>query len=290
MNRKIIASIVLCTMALLTIFQIVFIPNIENTQKDITEPKIIVNTKKASDNMSFNKREKKENIKTQTKKDKTKKTSDYYIHPDNYHIKPKNDNVTNKVVTLTFDDAPQGDITFKFLNILDEHNIKAIFFVIGEDLINKDGSINKDKKEIITEIKKRGHLIGNHTYSHVNMRTLEINGQYEKLKNEIIKTNNIIEEITGEKPFFIRPPFAAYSNNTKMFVKEFDMQLVTWSVGSLDWEYSNPNAIKNQTLNNLHNGGNIAMHLVPQTEKILNEIITEIKKREFEFVLPNGSK
>lgn len=102
-----------------------------------------------------------------------------------------NGNQNDNKVSLTFDDGPNPYWTIKVLDLLDKHNIKATFFVLGKWA--------KNNQEIIKEIKKRGHFIGNHSYSHSKDSVL-YPGDFEKAES-------IIYKIVGEPTRYVRPPY-----------------------------------------------------------------------------------
>ncbi|NGQ94608.1 polysaccharide deacetylase family protein [Brevibacillus sp. SYP-B805] len=214
--------------------------------------------------------------------------SRYTINPTNYRIvNPAQPN--DKVLLLTFDDGPTGEATRQLLDILDRHHAKSIWFVNGYQLgtKNKDGSyaIHPDKAALLKEIRQRGHLVGNHTWWHENLRQLPP----EKQQEEILSTSRIIEEILGEKPAYFRPPYGAYTETSLAVCREQGMQSVNWSVGSLDWEasvYKQPNGITRQVLHTVHQGGNILFHDRVWTARELDALLTQLSNEGYHYVLP----
>ncbi len=99
-------------------------------------------------------------------------------------------------ISLTFDDGPNTVTTAKVLDILEQYNIKASFFLIGN-------LINEDSKKMIEREVKLGCTIENHSWTHSFMDKMSA----EVIRDEIKKTSDLIEEITGDKPQFFRPPF-----------------------------------------------------------------------------------
>lgn len=99
-------------------------------------------------------------------------------------------------ISLTFDDGPNTVTTAKVLDILEQYNIKASFFLIGN-------LINEDSKKMIEREVKLGCTIENHSWTHSFMDKMLA----EVIRDEIKKTSDLIEEITGDKPQFFRPPF-----------------------------------------------------------------------------------
>lgn len=92
-------------------------------------------------------------------------------------------------IAITFDDGPSKAWTGKLLDGLKERNVKATFFLIGENV--------KSAPEIVKREADEGHLVGNHTYHHVEITRVPD----EKAKEEILMTNEAITEITGEEVF-----------------------------------------------------------------------------------------
>ena len=100
-----------------------------------------------------------------------------------------------KKIALTFDDGPDSEYTPMLLDGLAERKVKATFFVIGKQA--------EAQPEIMKRLVKDGHLIGNHTYNHVDIRHMTESAA----KEEILKANEVITKYTGEEPCFLRPPF-----------------------------------------------------------------------------------
>lgn len=123
-------------------------------------------------------------------------------------------------IAITFDDGPHPSYTEQLLDGLKERGVIATFFVTGEH-----AWLHPD---IIERMKREGHLIGNHTYSHIQLRK----GNREKFREELVKTNEILKGITGEEVQYVRPPYGSWD---KSFEKELNMIPVLWNVDPLDW-------------------------------------------------------
>ena len=104
-------------------------------------------------------------------------------------------------VALTFDDGPHSVYTPILLDGLKERGIKATFFLMGKNI--------QGKEDIVKRMAEEGHLIGNHTYSHVQLSRLPM----EKAREEVEKTNEEIYEITGEYPVYLRPPYGDWKKD-----------------------------------------------------------------------------
>ncbi len=125
-----------------------------------------------------------------------------------------------KRIALTFDDGPHPSYTEKLLDGLKERGVRATFFVTGEH-----AELHPD---IVRRMSKEGHLIGNHTYSHIQLTS----GNKETFKEELRRTNEVITKITGNEVLYVRPPYGSWD---KAFEKELNMLPVLWSVDPLDW-------------------------------------------------------
>lgn len=118
------------------------------------------------------------------------------------------DAVEPKKIALTFDDGPHPVYTKILLDGLAERGAKASFFVTGE---------NAEKyPELILRMQKEGHLIGNHTYSHIQLTS----NNREAFRQELISTNEVLKEITGAETIFVRPPYGSWD---KGFEQELNM-------------------------------------------------------------------
>ena len=122
-------------------------------------------------------------------------------------------------IALTFDDGPHHTYTEELLDGLKERGVVATFFVTGEHAV-----LHPD---IIRRMHEEGHLVGNHTYSHIQLQS----DNREEFKEELIATSEVIEEIIQEEVVYVRPPYGTWD---KSFEKELNMIPVLWNVDPLD--------------------------------------------------------
>lgn len=216
-------------------------------------------------------------------------TQRFVVHSADYRIHPLNASPLPKIALLTFDDGPVGQSTKGILDVLDEHSVKSIWFVNGLQLASKhaDGgyTIKPDKAALLRDIEKRGHLIGNHTWTHLNLRKISA----EQQREEIESTNRVITEITGKTPLYFRPPFGASTQISDQVCRSNGMQSINWSVGSLDWEpavYKKPHAIAKQVAATIHPGATILFHDRTWTAAELDEVLTGLEAAGYRFVIP----
>lgn len=178
--------------------------------------------------------------------------------------------VVEKRVAITFDDGPNPDYTAKLLEGLKERGVSATFFLLGVEI--------EESPELVEQMYEEGHLIGNHSYQHVNLCNLTD----EKAIEQVVKTNELIEAITGERPQFIRPPFGSWKKNLDY---ETTMIEVLWDVDPLDWNTSNTDVVVKRVLKSVEDGDIILLHDASQSSvDAALQIIDQLQKEGYLFV------
>ncbi len=173
-------------------------------------------------------------------------------------------------IAITFDDGPRKSTTEKLLDGLKERGVPATFFLVGKNI--------EGNEQLVRRMHDEGHLIGNHTYSHVQLSTLSKSKAYA----EVSDTNDIICSITGEKPKYIRPPYGTYSNKLLM---EINMTPVLWSVDPDDWNTSNAAEVVRDVVENVKCGDIILLHdIYDSSVAAALEIIDRLKAKGYVFV------
>ena len=147
-------------------------------------------------------------------------------------------------VALTFDDGP-SEYTVELSRGLKERRVQATFFLLGENM--------EGRRKMVEELVKDGHLIGNHTWDHVQLDKIS----REKALQEIQKTNNRIYEVTGVYPSYIRPPFGAWQKDMEL---PFTMLPVFWDIDTLDWKSRSTDSILSIVRSQVHDGSILLMH------------------------------
>lgn len=173
-------------------------------------------------------------------------------------------------VALTFDDGPHSTYTPMLLDGLRTRNIHATFFLIGKNI--------KGNEDILLQMQKDGHLIGNHTYNHVQLDKISI----ETACQEIQKTNNEIYQVTGLYPSFVRPPFGAWRKDMELCVTMFP---VFWDIDTLDWKSKNADSVLEIVQNQVYDGSIILMHDGYQSSvDAALRIVDLLTEKGYEFV------
>lgn len=155
---------------------------------------------------------------------------------------------TNEVL-LTFDDGPDPDTTPQILEILHKHNIKAIFFVIG----NKAQA----HPDLIQQMEEAGHVIGNHTQKHPPLFAL-MSGK--SVQQEITTSNQILQKIIGKGTTLFRPPVGYTNPIIARAVKKLNIQTIGWSARSYDSFITKHNWLLKRLLRITRPGSIVLMH------------------------------
>ena len=177
--------------------------------------------------------------------------------------------IGEKAIALTFDDGPSG-YTEELLDGLEKYDAKVTFFVIGK---------NAEKNpEIVKRAHEDGHLIGNHTYSHIDFYKSTLS----EIKEDINKGDEVIKSIIGKKPLFLRAP---YGNVSFIQLKQLDRFFINWSETSLDWFREEEEYIYKRIMKEAEDGEIILMHDTREvTVKAALRAIPELQEQGYEFV------
>ena len=194
-----------------------------------------------------------------------------YLHQEKVEAMGKSvEEGDKKKIALTFDDGPHPHYTEQLLDGLKKRGVKATFFVTGEHA--------EKHPEVIKRMSEEGHLIGNHTYSHIQLKA----GNKEVFKEELIRTNEIITGITGEEVLYVRPPYGSWD---KTFETELNMFPVLWTVDPLDWCSSNVDRITQKVVSKAGENDIILMHdYYPSTITAALKVVDELLEQGYEFV------
>ncbi|HIS06140.1 MAG TPA: polysaccharide deacetylase family protein [Candidatus Choladocola avistercoris] len=175
-----------------------------------------------------------------------------------------------KKIALTFDDGPHPVYTEQVLQVLDQGNIPATFFLLGQNI--------EEHQDLVKEIDAKGHLIGNHTYHHVQVTSLPLDQACE----EIQKTSDLIESLTGKGTEYVRPPFGTWSEGLE---DRLNLIPVMWTIDTLDWTTENVDEIVCRVTEQAEENGIILMHDgYESTVQALERFIPLLEAEGYEFV------
>ena len=184
---------------------------------------------------------------------------------------------SEKVIYLTFDAGYENGCTAKILDVLQKHQVKAAFFLVG-NYIEKN-------EDLVRRMVKEGHIVGNHTMHHYDMSKLSDKASFTR---ELTDLEALYKTATGvDMPKFYRPPQGIYSEENLRMAKELGYKTVFWSLAYVDWnndaQPSREQAFS-KLLPRIHNGAVVLLHSTSQTNaEILDELLTKWKEMGFRF-------
>ena len=154
----------------------------------------------------------------------------------------------SKQIALTFDDGPNDPDTLNLLDVLSKHNVHATFFLIGQFV--------RQRPDIVVEIAKRGHAIGNHTFTHP-LLTFQSSGG---VRDEIVRCRKAIHEAVGEHSNLFRPPFGGRRPGVFGIVRELGLNPVMWNITGYDWNAPSADFIEQKVGPRIRGGDVILLH------------------------------
>lgn len=175
-----------------------------------------------------------------------------------------------KYVALTFDDGPHRIYTERLLDGLGERDVKASFFLLGDNIPGNEALVRRMAKE--------GHLIGVHCLHHVDMTKIGA----EEACREILETGRRIQELTGTMPEYIRPPYGAWNEELEECV---GMIPVFWDIDTLDWKSQNAQAVVEEIRRRVGRHRIVLLHDVfPSSVEAALEAIDMLLEEGYVFV------
>lgn len=154
----------------------------------------------------------------------------------------------DQVIAISFDASWGADKTIPILDILDQHGVKTTFFLVGSWV---------DKyPDMVQEIFRRGHEIGNHSDTHAHMSQLSEDG----IKKELRDMSDKVEKLTGVRPVLFRPPYGDYNDRVISVSRQEGYEAVQWSIDSLDWKDRGTQDIIKQCTYRVENGDIVLFH------------------------------
>lgn len=176
---------------------------------------------------------------------------------------------TKPSVAITFDDGP-SKYTDKILELLNKYNANATFFVLGNKVKIYSDTINKSIK--------LGNEIGNHSYNHKWLTSLNVS----EFNDQIDKTNQLIKEVSGYDCKLLRPTYGSINKKIK---NNTDMEIVLWSVDSNDWKIKNSSKIATNVLKDISDGDIVLFHdTYDRTYKALEIVIPKLIEEGYQLV------
>jgi peptidoglycan/xylan/chitin deacetylase (PgdA/CDA1 family) len=185
-----------------------------------------------------------------------------------------------KQLALTYDDGPNDPHTMRLLEVLARHEVPATFFLIGRYV--------QQRPDIVREIVKTGHIIGNHTFTHP-LLTFKSSAEVRK---ELTECHSAIQDAVGQYSNLFRPPFGGRRPAVLRIARELDLEPIMWNVTGYDWDVPPAAVIEKKVSSQirggdvilLHDGGHKQMGADrSQTVLATDHLITRYKSEGYDF-------
>lgn len=190
---------------------------------------------------------------------------------DGYYM----DRTDEKFLYLTFDEGYENGYTSKILDVLAEKKVKAAFFVTGPYI--------EKQTELVKRMINDGHIVGNHTVSHINMSFESV----EKVKEELNNLNTKCEEQYGVTMKYVRPPEGTFSEKSLAVSRDLGYKTILWSFAYKDWDINMQQGRQHafdEVTPYLHNGAILLLHAVSSDNAdALGDIIDYARQNGYEF-------
>ena len=179
-------------------------------------------------------------------------------------------------IALSFDDGPHPRLTPRILDILEEYDIRATFFMVGENVGYYPAAARA--------VAEAGHEIANHTFSHRRFGHMKA----EDLRREITACEDALASITDAPVRLVRPPEGEMSEAVRLVAGELDYRIILWDVDTRDWAHTPPETISKHILDTVRPGDIILMHdfigYDSPTPEALRRVIPALLERGYHFV------
>ncbi|WP_209122339.1 polysaccharide deacetylase family protein [Alkalihalobacillus sp. BA299] len=180
-------------------------------------------------------------------------------------------NPEKPMVSLLVNVAWGNEYLPDMLKIMNKYDVKSTFFL--------DGSWVKNNPKLAKMIFEEGHEIGNHAYSHPDMKQLSAS----RINEELSKTNEVIYATLEVTPKWFAPPSGSFRQEVVDIAASLNMKTIMWSVDTVDWKRPNPYSMVQRVLNNVHPGAMILMHPTSSTATGLEQMIVGIKNKGYQI-------
>lgn len=174
------------------------------------------------------------------------------------------------MIALTFDDGPYGPTTGPIIDVLEQYDSAATFFVLGSKL--------EAEADLVKRAADNGNEISNHSLSHKLLTAISD----EELFHEIDTTQDLIEDVSGYQSTLLRPTYGEHNANMK---EKLDLPFILWSIDTMDWHSKNAGAVVNHVLSRVRDGDIVLMHdIYPSTTQATQILVPELINRGFQLV------
>ena len=181
-----------------------------------------------------------------------------------------------KTLYLTFDEGYENGYTAQILDVLKKTGVPAAFFITGDYL--------KSQPDLVRRMAEEGHNVGNHTYKHPSMPSVEGD---KALAEEILSLSDAYEELTGKKMTLLRPPMGEFSERTLAITKDLGLKTVLWSFAYVDWQRDAVHGAQyayDRIVPYMHDGAVLLLHAVSKDNAdALERVILQLQADGYRF-------
>ncbi|MFB3814620.1 MAG: polysaccharide deacetylase family protein [Terriglobales bacterium] len=154
----------------------------------------------------------------------------------------------SRQLALTYDDGPNEPYTLRLLELLELHQVKATFFMLGCYVVAQP--------QVARAVAEAGHAIGNHTFSHPNL----IFARREQTRLELLECERALRDAVGETTRLFRPPHGGRRPDSLRTVRALGYAPVMWSISGYDWRPDPPETIAARVTRRVRGGEVILLH------------------------------
>ncbi|MGC2184306.1 MAG: polysaccharide deacetylase family protein [Terriglobales bacterium] len=154
----------------------------------------------------------------------------------------------SKRLALTYDDGPNDPHTLRLLEVLARHDVHATFFLIGRYV--------EQRPDIVREVLKAGHVIGNHTFNHPLLTFKSA----RELKAQLTRCEHALTDAVGEHSNLFRPPFGGRRPAVLSIARQMGLEPIMWNVTGYDWNAPSVEHIERKVTRQVRGGDVILLH------------------------------
>jgi len=154
----------------------------------------------------------------------------------------------SKQLALTYDDGPNDPHTQRLLDVLSRHDVHATFFLVGRYV--------QQRPDIVRELVKAGHVVGNHTFTHPLLTFKSA----QELRSQLENCDRALTDAVGEHSNLFRPPFGGRRPAVLRIARRMGLEPIMWNVTGYDWNPTSPEQIERKVVSQVRGGNVILLH------------------------------
>jgi peptidoglycan-N-acetylglucosamine deacetylase len=154
----------------------------------------------------------------------------------------------SRQLALTYDDGPNDPHTQRLLEVLARHKVHATFFLIGRYV--------QQRPDIVRELVKAGHVVGNHTFTHPFLTFKNV----QELRSQLENCDRALTDAVGEHSNLFRPPFGGRRPGVLRLARQMGMEPIMWNVTGYDWNATSAEQVERKVVSRVRGGNVILLH------------------------------